>query len=224
MSKMFIIITLLSAIAVSALSDTNTSCYTDIGNLKSAGTSPFQSLGMCETTCQKAQKAVAAVQGTECYCGDKLPSLDAQVSIKECDTACPGFPNEKCGGSSTWTFLSGSHPEHETGIVTADHSDYASLSVNPTMVQTGSVATGTNPPSSTIPSSILTAPSAEAYPNHPNVASSSLAVSASVSPSASSAASASASSSVTADSGVSSVNAPGFVSLVGIVGLLGAVF
>ncbi|KAF5857358.1 hypothetical protein ETB97_005937 [Aspergillus alliaceus] len=76
------------------------------------------------------------------------------------------------GGPNTWTVVTHSNGEPRSvdsnnGIVTAPDEDGASdplatLSVNPTMVKT---ATGTDAPKTSIPSSILTAPSAAADPN-----------------------------------------------------------
>lgn len=171
MTRNILILSLLSLAPALALSS-DTSCYNDVGSLSASHSTAYQSVAMCEQFCHADKKLVYAVQGEQCYCGDELPPASAQVSNKECSIRCPGYPSEKCGGPNTWTVVTHSNGEPRSvdsnnGIVTAPDEDGASdplatLSVNPTMVKT---ATGTNAPKTSIPSSILTAPSAAADPN-----------------------------------------------------------
>ncbi|GIK01156.1 hypothetical protein Aspvir_005188 [Aspergillus viridinutans] len=171
----------------------SSACYNSPGDLTLAGSSQFMSRGMCENKCDK--NAVLAVQGTDCYCGSSLPPPSAKVSNDKCDTPCPGYPVDYCGGSKTWTVM------YDTGLLEEDSNDSSStsLTVNPTLVAT--ITKDSANPTATIPAEILTAPSAT-FTQHPGVAhgvssgaaSSSVAAAASKSASASSA-SASASSS-----------------------------
>ncbi|KAK3715598.1 Stress-activated PKC1-MPK1 kinase pathway sensor [Vermiconidia calcicola] len=37
-----------------------------------------------------------------CWCGDLFPAQSDQVSDSECDTPCNGYPDESCGGGSSY--------------------------------------------------------------------------------------------------------------------------
>ncbi|KAE8374435.1 hypothetical protein BDV26DRAFT_44025 [Aspergillus bertholletiae] len=227
----------------------------------SRSTTPYQSVALCQQFCTAEDKSVYAVQAEKCFCGETLPPLSAKVSNTECTTKCPGYPAEKCGGKETYTIgmtsksrrstatkiYSESETEAETdtnGILTAPDVDedtpdpLASLSVNPTMVKTASsppmttmTATGTDTPKTSVPSTILTAPSGTADPDHPDTGvktSSSIVTSAAtVSPSASTSGSAGLPSASVVSGGASVVGrgvvggAGGLVLGAGFVGLVG---
>ncbi|KAB8067738.1 hypothetical protein BDV29DRAFT_163062 [Aspergillus leporis] len=202
-----------------AASSANTACYSDTGSLVSSRSSKFQSVALCQETCNDNKKSVSAVQGEKCFCGDTTPSTSANVSNDKCSTVCPGYPDNSCGGPNAWTVtsVSGAAHDEDNGIVTApdDESDpFASLSVNPTMVKTATpTATGTK---TAIPSGILTAPSGAVEPANalaPSASSSSLVTSARASVSAS----ASTSPSVTPSNGGVSVRSGLAASVVGVV-------
>jgi cell wall integrity and stress response component len=64
-------------------------------------TNQFNSNGACFTNC-KSQYAFAIVQGTACWCSNYIP---AEVSSNDdCDSACPGYPQELCGSTSSDLF------------------------------------------------------------------------------------------------------------------------
>ncbi|KAF7121866.1 hypothetical protein CNMCM5793_009420 [Aspergillus hiratsukae] len=206
---------------VLALKDSS-ACYDSPGDLTLAFSSQFNSVGMCE---QKCKDAVLAVQGTDCYCGSSLPPSSAKVSNDKCDTPCPGYPVDNCGGSKAWTVM------YDPSLLEEDSegSTSTSLTVNPTLVAT--ITRDSANPTATIPAEILTAPSAT-FTQHPGVAhlppgtaSSSLAVAASKSAGGSSA-SASASSSTPSASPSGSAGAAATLSRsVGVAGsIMGMVF
>ncbi|PLB52447.1 hypothetical protein P170DRAFT_104738 [Aspergillus steynii IBT 23096] len=163
MSRKILSIGLLSFLAFSPsiVSALQHDCYSNIGDLKQVMTSTYQSTGMCETFCNRSDYSVYGLKGDRCWCGDKLPPLSAKVSTKECNTACPGYPSDKCGGDGVWTIISDSstHPEHSEAQSSSSEPKSSTknypmgtLSVNPTVVQTGAAS------QTSIPSNILTAP------------------------------------------------------------------
>ncbi|EDP53029.1 hypothetical protein KXW98_005548 [Aspergillus fumigatus] len=139
----------------------SSACYNSPGDLTLAESSEFMSRGMCEAKCEK--NAVLAVQGTDCYCGSSIPSSSAKVSDDKCDTLCPGYAVDYCGGSKTWTIM------YDTRLLKEDSDDSTStsLTVNPTLVAT--ITKDSANPTATIPAEILTAPSAT-FTKHPGVA------------------------------------------------------
>ncbi|KAF7156444.1 hypothetical protein CNMCM5623_010114 [Aspergillus felis] len=139
----------------------SSACYNSPGDLTLAGSSVFMSRGMCKSKCEK--NAVFAVQGTDCYCGSSLPPSSAKVSSDKCDTPCPGYPTDYCGGSKSWTVM------YDTRLIAEgnDDSSSTSLTVNPTLVAT--ITKDSANPNATIPAEILTAPSAT-FTQHPGVA------------------------------------------------------
>lgn len=60
----------------------------------------FQSQGLCSGTC--AGYAFAILQGFDCYCSNFSPSVT--VSASQCNTRCPGFGTDNCGGINNGAF------------------------------------------------------------------------------------------------------------------------
>lgn len=60
----------------------------------------YQSNGACSTTC--AGFAFAVVQGRNCWCSNYIPA--STTSTGSCGMACPGYPYENCGDSSSGLF------------------------------------------------------------------------------------------------------------------------
>ncbi|CRG87704.1 Cell wall integrity and stress response component 4 [Talaromyces islandicus] len=60
------------------------------------GTSIFQSNGRCETQCN-ADYAFAVVQYKSCWCTNYIPA--SQTSVGDCDSPCPGYPDDLCGNA-----------------------------------------------------------------------------------------------------------------------------
>jgi hypothetical protein len=87
-------------------------CYTDpsaasrmLSRYSFSNTAMTQTL--CVSTCLDRGFGFAGVEyGKECYCGDKLNSIenggkgDKAASEAECDMLCAGNKNETCGGGS----------------------------------------------------------------------------------------------------------------------------
>ncbi|KAK1144862.1 hypothetical protein N8T08_004875 [Aspergillus melleus] len=167
MSRKFLSLGLLSFLAFSpslvSASRSQSECYSNIGDLKVHMGSTFQSLGMCQSHCGKQDFSVYGVKGDRCWCGDKLPPVSAKVSQKECNEPCPGFPSDTCGGDDVWTIIydSSTDPEHSKPQSSSSEPKPSSstsepkviMSINPNLVATGAAFTQTS-----IPNSILTAP------------------------------------------------------------------
>lgn len=60
----------------------------------------FQSRGACSITC--SGYAFAILQGSNCWCSNFFPATE--VATSECDTGCPGFGTDICGGTLNGAF------------------------------------------------------------------------------------------------------------------------
>ncbi|KAI9640045.1 Cell wall integrity and stress response component 4 [Ciborinia camelliae] len=63
----------------------------------------YQSDGLCYNTCV-ADYAFAIVQGQYCWCSNYVPGTT--TSISDCNTSCPGYPSDTCGGDGTYGYIS----------------------------------------------------------------------------------------------------------------------
>ncbi|TGO29512.1 hypothetical protein BPAE_0014g00630 [Botrytis paeoniae] len=69
----------------------------------SANSSIYQSDGLCYDFCLD-EYAFAVVQGSECWCSNYVPGTTSSTS--DCDTPCPGYPDDTCGGDSLYGYIS----------------------------------------------------------------------------------------------------------------------
>jgi cell wall integrity and stress response component len=133
---------------------TKLGCYSTVPDVKGDSTSPFQSLGMCVTQCATDNYKIAVLsKGDHCSCSNALPPDSSKVDDDKCNTVCPGYPTDKCGGDNAYSVLS-------TGQGAADSGSDGSASVTQTAATAagGIVVAATNVTPSTVPTSILTAP------------------------------------------------------------------
>ncbi|KAK6345127.1 hypothetical protein TWF718_007056 [Orbilia javanica] len=94
----------IGAITPAFASDPSVACYDNPGETTNVGINTYQTANLCLTQCQGKNKAVYGVtRGSTCYCGDFFPD-DGKVDMSECSLPCQGYPNEKCGGISVWSF------------------------------------------------------------------------------------------------------------------------
>ena len=76
-------------------------CYSSSTPLKDQGSNIYQSSGACQPICVDLDFAVMAMtEGSNCLCGDMLPSEDSKVSDDKCDTPCDGYDKEMCTSSN----------------------------------------------------------------------------------------------------------------------------
>ncbi|RVD84531.1 uncharacterized protein DFL_006278 [Arthrobotrys flagrans] len=92
------------AIAPVFAADPSIACYDNPGDTKNYGIDTYQTANLCLTQCKNKNKAVYGVtRGSTCYCGDFFPD-DGKLDMSKCDVSCQGWPDEKCGGISAWSF------------------------------------------------------------------------------------------------------------------------
>ncbi|RJE16743.1 WSC domain protein, partial [Aspergillus sclerotialis] len=61
-------------------------CYKSVDWMKDLGSYTYQSSGYCQNQCQDMDKPVLALwKGSNCLCGDKLPSKSKKVSKDQCN-------------------------------------------------------------------------------------------------------------------------------------------
>ncbi|KAI9860140.1 MAG: hypothetical protein M1813_006250 [Trichoglossum hirsutum] len=85
-------------------------CYSSSDPLEDQGPYTYQSTGWCQDTCvNKLNKPVMGLsQGTNCWCGSKLPANSTKVDDSKCSSPCAGYDKDKCGGNDYWSvFLTG---------------------------------------------------------------------------------------------------------------------
>lgn len=85
---------------VFALPATPEGCFTSSDPLDDQGPWTFQSLGYCQDKCTGLNKAVMAMKGANCWCGDQIPAASSKVSDSKCNIQCNGFPKDICTSTS----------------------------------------------------------------------------------------------------------------------------
>ncbi|KAF7956084.1 hypothetical protein EAE96_005005 [Botrytis aclada] len=68
----------------------------------SANSSIYQSDGLCYDFCLD-KYAFAVVQGSDCWCSNYVPGTTSSSS--DCDTPCPGYPDDTCGGDGLYGYI-----------------------------------------------------------------------------------------------------------------------
>ena len=78
--------------------------YCSSQNLGSDSTSDqYMSNGYCQDYCRKQGYAVAILSRFDCFCSNDVPA--DQIDLSDCDTSCPGYPDEKCGDEDHFGYL-----------------------------------------------------------------------------------------------------------------------
>ena len=81
-------------------------CFDDPTPMLDHGQWKFQSKGNCQPICYGLKMPVMGLTGgTNCWCGQYVPPLRAQVANDSCSTPCNGFDQEKCMCSSSLVAL-----------------------------------------------------------------------------------------------------------------------
>ncbi|KAG5361771.1 putative protein in LEU2 3'region [Yarrowia sp. C11] len=92
---------LIAAASVALADGISMGCYdTTATDMTSALTDTFMSSKTCNDKCASMGKAVFMVNDKQCWCGGSVPDGGAKVLSENCDTPCPGYGLEKCGGRS----------------------------------------------------------------------------------------------------------------------------
>ncbi|PWY75989.1 WSC-domain-containing protein [Aspergillus sclerotioniger CBS 115572] len=91
------------SLSATAQMDTYMGCHSSPGNLTDQGSNQYQSVGLCGQVCAKVGAPFAGLQDSHCWCGVSPPVPSTFVSGKECNTQCPGYPADTCGGTGVWS-------------------------------------------------------------------------------------------------------------------------
>lgn len=105
--------------------------------------------GLCHDTCDGS--AFAVVQGENCWCSDYEPADSIQTDTSNCNTSCPGFPEDTCGGDGLWGYMAlGKEPAGTKGAGSS------TTTSSPTTKHTTTAPTKTtDPPTSEEPTTSL---------------------------------------------------------------------
>lgn len=109
-------------------------CFSSAGNLKLNGTNTWQSKQTCHDICVPLGASVEATANkNECWCGNALPATADKVDDSQCNANCTGYPQEMCGGASTFSV-------YLTGVGTVSNSSTSSSSASPSSSSTTSAS------------------------------------------------------------------------------------
>lgn len=132
---LFALTSCVSALTIEYCSDINTS-----SNSKNIST--YQSNGLCQQFCE-ADWAFAILQDNGCWCSNYAPATNQSG----CDHDCPGYPDDKCGGSKLYGYIAlnnaPSGTEGATGVSSTSASQ--SSSSDPSITQSSSSSTTWTP-------------------------------------------------------------------------------
>nr|OQO16712.1 hypothetical protein B0A51_14971 [Rachicladosporium sp. CCFEE 5018] len=99
-------------------------CYSSSQPLTDQGPWTYQTSGYCQPICVKQGQAVLGLSGgSDCWCGDMLPSPGTKVGDEMCSTPCNGYDKENCGGNNYWdneldnTFLNTTSDDPSSNIL-----------------------------------------------------------------------------------------------------------
>ncbi|KAF5970733.1 protein SLG1 [Fusarium bulbicola] len=77
-------------------------CFSALPSQADGRSDTFNSVGSCAQYCQTQKKTVAILKGVECICADIYPAKSALVDDDKCDTPCPGYAKDACGGEDAY--------------------------------------------------------------------------------------------------------------------------
>ncbi|KAF4958352.1 hypothetical protein FGADI_2518 [Fusarium gaditjirri] len=78
-------------------------CFNSLPSQVDGRSNTFNSVGSCADYCQEQKKTVAILKDVECICADIYPAKSALVDDDKCDTPCPGYPKDACGGGDAYS-------------------------------------------------------------------------------------------------------------------------
>ena len=80
-------------------------CYSGTPDKGTSKTSPFNSHGECADFCVKAQKPIAYISMSSCFCVDEATTNSSLLRNDQCNSPCPGYSLDMCGGQDAFTVL-----------------------------------------------------------------------------------------------------------------------
>ncbi|KAG6110665.1 hypothetical protein E4U14_002729 [Claviceps sp. LM454 group G7] len=118
----------------------------------------FQTNGLCHDYCNPNNYAYAITQSNSCWCSNYTPDKSTQLSTGKCNSGCPGYPDEKCGGPGVFGYivLLGGLPSGTKGASIAPSS-----TESPSSSTEEETTTPTTPTTSTTSTTIMRSSSVE---------------------------------------------------------------
>lgn len=102
-------------------------CYASFSSVSFQQASNFNTIGYCTQLCKASGHSVAAAQGNQCLCSALFPLGAEKADEARCNTLCPGYPIETCGGRGSYSLWSTgleqeevSHPDDEAKSIHSD--------------------------------------------------------------------------------------------------------
>jgi len=65
----------------------------------------WQSDGRCYGNCTDLKYALAIVQNKNCWCSNLVPNKADQKPLSDCQSSCPGYPSDYCGGDEVFGYM-----------------------------------------------------------------------------------------------------------------------
>ncbi|KAF2089530.1 hypothetical protein K490DRAFT_63668 [Saccharata proteae CBS 121410] len=124
MPSLFTLVPLFVATAYGLSVSSKLGCFDNSGSLRNTGEYIYNSQGYCVSKCSDAGYSIAALQDANCWCGDDAPTT-GQLENDACNTACPGYAPQTCGGDNAWTYLQIT-PSGKKSSTTSSTSDVSS--------------------------------------------------------------------------------------------------
>ncbi|KAJ5111079.1 hypothetical protein N7532_001614 [Penicillium argentinense] len=161
--------------AFASLAKETIGCYSKVNSPTAQSEFEFMSLEYCTNKCSRLGYRISALSdGSQCSCGNELPSESDKVDDDKCDTPCQGFPADMCGGDHLFTVLttaeysaadsssnlsSSSEPNPNTSGSGSGSDEIVTMTkAIPSTAGGGIVVAPTNIDESNLPTGILTAP------------------------------------------------------------------
>lgn len=110
----------------------------------------WMSDGLCYDTCTGS--AFAIVQDSNCWCSDYVPDESTQTDTGDCNTSCPGYPDDTCGGDGLYGYMDlGQSPSGTKGASTSTTKATSTTQ----QTTTAKTSTTTDSPTTDIPTTSL---------------------------------------------------------------------
>lgn len=65
----------------------------------------WQSEGRCFGNCTSLKYALAIIQEKNCWCSNLIPNNADRKPVEDCQSPCPGYPTDYCGGDGVFAYL-----------------------------------------------------------------------------------------------------------------------
>jgi cell wall integrity and stress response component len=150
------------SVTLAAREQTEIGCFETGTPLENHGEYEFQSPGNCQLVCLELGKNVMGLSdGTNCWCGDKIPAEAWQTDNSSCSTTCGGIDEINCGGAAKlWVVLTGN-----TRNAVEHYEPPVSSSSSATPKPTSTAASSTSTVAASATASPTSAPPEDSKPN-----------------------------------------------------------